>query len=113
MPREGLTFEKKSLRLISENSGWDKLAIPCVAFANAIGGVVDLGVEDNDNAPPLGQKITDKLLEKVRGKIRDKTKQVQFQAERRETDGGQLHSNCRRTFEQNRVHFRRALFSAS
>ena len=88
MPREGLTFEKKSLRLISENSGWDKLAIPCVAFANAIGGVIDLGVEDNDNAPPLGQKITDELLEKVRGKIRDKTKQVQFQAERRETDGG-------------------------
>ena len=88
MSREGLTFEKKSLRLLSENSGWNKLAEVCVAFANAAGGVFSLGIEDDDDGPPPGQKITGECVEKIRGKIRDKTRKVAFQAEARSGESG-------------------------
>lgn len=88
MLRESLTLEKKSLRLLSEKHGWDKLASVCVAFANAGGGVVMLGIEDGESAPPPEQKVDERLAEEVREKIRDKTLRVKFQAEARNGDNG-------------------------
>ena len=87
MSRENSSLETKSLRAVrGKNSDWSALAKECVAFANANGGRVLLGVEDGESAPPPDQKIPAKLLGKVREKIGGNTRQVDFQAETR-TDG--------------------------
>ena len=74
--------------MLSEKHGWDKLASVCVAFANASGGVVALGIEDGESAPPPEQKVDERLAEEVRAKIRDRTLRVEFQAEARSGDNG-------------------------
>ena len=59
--KEGRTIDKKSLLFLKEkNTNWDELAKDCVAFANAQGGMVIIGIEDKDSLPPKGQKIKNK-----------------------------------------------------
>ena len=63
---EGLTFDKKSIKSVSgKNSNFYELAKDCVAFANAKGGDIYIGIEDGDNLPPSGQIIEDKLLQQI------------------------------------------------
>ena len=63
---EGLTFDKKSIKSVSgKSSNFYELAKDCVAFANAKGGDIYIGIEDNDNLPPSGQIIEDKLLQQI------------------------------------------------
>lgn len=58
---EGKNIDKKSLRFLKEKkTDWDELAKDCVAFANAQGGFVYIGIEDAENTPPINQKIADK-----------------------------------------------------
>ena len=45
---EGKNIDKKSLRFLKgKQTDWDELAKDCVAFANAQGGFVYIGIEDN------------------------------------------------------------------
>ena len=66
---ENQTCDKKSLRLVTTKADWDELAKHCIAFANAAGGKLLIGIEDDDDMPPSGQKIPDGLLEQVARKV--------------------------------------------
>jgi ATP-dependent DNA helicase RecG len=60
---EGQNLDKKSLKFLKgKNTDWDELAKDCVAFANAQGGFVYIGIENEDSQPPSSQKITDKNI---------------------------------------------------
>ncbi len=57
--------DKKSLRTIQDKTAkFDELAKDCVAFANAQGGKLLIGIEDDETLPPSGQRIEISLLEK-------------------------------------------------
>lgn len=63
---EGQNLDKKSLKFLKgKNTDWDELAKDCVAFANAQGGFVYLGIENNDALPPVNQKIADTNLPEI------------------------------------------------
>ena len=60
---ETQNIEKKSLRTVTGNTAdWNELAKDCVCFANARGGSILIGIEDEEEEPPAGQIITDKNL---------------------------------------------------
>lgn len=60
---ENLRYEKKSLSFIKgKNTDWDELAKDCVCFANASGGKILIGVENNEDSPVKGQVIKDRSL---------------------------------------------------
>jgi len=66
---EGQTYDKKSLlTFASDPTRWDwkKIAKHCVAFANANGGLLDFGLEDDQSEPPPEQRIHPALAEKLR-----------------------------------------------
>lgn len=60
---ENTTIDYKSLRKIADtqsklkSEGLRDLAITCVAFANAQGGKIVIGIEDYESLAPNGQKI--------------------------------------------------------
>jgi len=63
---ENKNIDKKSLRFLrGERTDWNALAKDCVSFANAQGGFIYIGIEDKNNIPPEGQKITDRNLPDV------------------------------------------------
>jgi ATP-dependent DNA helicase RecG len=71
---ENQNYEKKSIKLITaKNPSWKDLAKDCVCFANSRGGVIIIGIEDNESNPPLNQKITNNLVDTVRKRISDLT----------------------------------------
>ncbi len=75
-------IEKKSLRIVTGNSAdWNELAKDCVCFANARGGVIYIGIEDDDKEPPAGQKIENTLPAKIRKRISELTVNVATHAE--------------------------------
>ena len=60
---ENKNTDKKSIRFLkAKKTDWDELAKDCVAFANAQGGVVIIGIEDKEALPPEGQKFSEKNL---------------------------------------------------
>jgi ATP-dependent DNA helicase RecG len=68
MSMEGQDFDKKSLRVI-KNGEYQELAKDCVAFANAIGGRLLIGIEDKDELPPPEQRIANGLLDQISKRI--------------------------------------------
>lgn len=77
MSLEGQGIDRKSLRAVTgRTANWDELAKDCVAFANAQGGRLLIGIEDGELTPPPGQHITDELTEKVRRRIGEVTANV-------------------------------------
>jgi ATP-dependent DNA helicase RecG len=75
-------IEKKSLRIVTGNSAdWSELAKDCVCFANARGGLIYIGVEDDDKEAPAGQKIDNTLPAKIRKRISELTVNVATHAE--------------------------------
>ncbi len=71
---ENTQYDKKSLKLfIGNNPDWKSLAKDCVAFANAKGGRIAIGIEDKDTLPPPNQKIDDTLLATIRKRISELT----------------------------------------
>jgi ATP-dependent DNA helicase RecG len=84
--KETQGFEKKSLRKLSfdfngnfkdSENDRENLARHCVAFANAQGGTLVIGIEDKENLPPLDQVITDlELPNKLRRRIGTLTENV-------------------------------------
>lgn len=70
MNSEGQNNEQKSVRYaIKKHEDLDGLASDCVAFANASGGVIDLGIEDGASEPPATQRVETKLIEQIRKRI--------------------------------------------
>lgn len=63
---ENKNIDKKSLKFLKAKlTDWDELAKDCVAFANAQGGFVYIGIEDNEKLPPQNQNITDKNISDI------------------------------------------------
>ena len=66
MRDETTTFDRKSLKAVTgKTPKWNELAKDCVAFANAKGGHIFIGIEDNCDFPPAGQRIPEDLPGKI------------------------------------------------
>ncbi len=84
MSLEGQSTDRKSIRMITDKAPrWDELAKVCVAFANAQGGRLLIGIEDGEVAAPPGQSITEELAERVRRRIAELTVNVSVAVQRR------------------------------
>ncbi|HAD03482.1 MAG: ATP-dependent DNA helicase [Desulfuromonadales bacterium GWD2_61_12] len=69
--------DKKSLRTVTgKTADFPELAKDCVAFANAQGGSLLIGIEDKEVLPPAGQKIKPELLDTIRKRITELTVNV-------------------------------------
>jgi len=70
MSLEGRLFDRKRIDALNNAK---ELAKDCVAFANAEGGTLHIGVKDNETLPPPEQKITEvqivKLSKELDGKM--------------------------------------------
>lgn len=72
--KEGLEYDKKSLRTVmGKTADFKELARDCVAFANAKGGVLDIGIEDHDTLPPANQRVPNDLPERIIRRINERT----------------------------------------
>ena len=55
MSLEGQLLDQKSLRAVTgKTADWNEIAKDCMAFANASGGRLLLGIEDGQDVPPSG-----------------------------------------------------------
>lgn len=73
MSLEGQLVDKKSLRAITgSNPDWDALAKDCIAFANAQGGRLLIGIEDDAESPEPMQRIDPTLPEILRRKLTER-----------------------------------------
>ena len=91
MSQEGHLIDKKSLRtVVGRKADWDGLVKDCVAFANAVGGHLLIGIEDDADLPPPDQRIPSDLPDQVRRKIGERTVNVSgFPEVRRAENGGE------------------------
>jgi ATP-dependent DNA helicase RecG len=71
---EGQLLDQKSLRAVTgKTADWSEIAKDCIAFANATGGRLNLGIEDGCDAPPIDQKIPTDLPDTIRRKLAERT----------------------------------------
>lgn len=74
MSLEGQISDNKSLRKITgKTADFPELAKDCVAFANAQGGRLLIGIEDKAALPPAEQRIKPELLDTLRKRITELT----------------------------------------
>ena len=77
MSLEGQLLDQKSLRAVTgKTADWNEIAKDCIAFANATGGRLLLGIEDGQNEPPVGQHIPADLPDTLRRKLAERTVNV-------------------------------------
>lgn len=77
MSQEGQLLDQKSLRAVTgKTADWNEIAKDCIAFANATGGRLLLGIEDGQDAPPTGQHIPSDLPDTLRRKLAERTVNV-------------------------------------
>lgn len=77
MSQEGQLLDNKSLRSVTgKTADWNELAKDCIAFANATGGRLLIGIEDNQDHPDLNQIIPDDLPDTIRRKLAERTVNV-------------------------------------
>lgn len=77
MSLEGQLRDQKSLRAVTgKTANWAELAKDCIAFANATGGQLLLGIEDGEEQPPAGQRIAADLPDTLRRKLAECTVNV-------------------------------------
>ncbi len=90
---EGTEFDKKSIRVFATDPkkwAWRRLASDCAGFANARGGTILFGVEDNADAPPAGQRVPPELPDRLVKGIGQHTTNVHVRAGvRRHANGGE------------------------
>jgi len=68
--KENSLYDKKSLRtVVGKTADFPELAKDCVAFSNAQGGVIDIGIENDDMLPPAEQHVPEELPTTVVNKI--------------------------------------------
>jgi len=71
---EGQLLDQKSLRaVLGKTADWNEIAKDCIAFANASGGRLLLGIEDGQDLPPAGQQIPSDLPDTLRRKLAERT----------------------------------------
>jgi ATP-dependent DNA helicase RecG len=74
---EGQLLDQKSLRAVTgKTADWNENAKDCIAFANATGGRLLLGIEDGQSTPPADQRIPPDLPDTVRRKLAERTVNV-------------------------------------
>lgn len=77
MSLEGQLVDRKSLRTVTgKTADWDEIAKDCIAFANATGGRLFIGIEDRQDMPPAGQRIPSSLPDSLRCKLTERTVNV-------------------------------------
>lgn len=73
MSQKGQLLNQKSLRSVTGKSAdWNELAKDCIAFANATGGRLLLGIEDGQDQPPAGQLIPADLPDAIQRKLAER-----------------------------------------
>lgn len=89
MSQEGQLLDKKSLRAVTgATANWKEIAKDCIAFTNAQGGRLLIGIEDDADLPPVGQQIDPGLPDMIRRKIGERTVNVSVLPEIRLADNG-------------------------
>lgn len=89
MSLEGQLLDRKSLRAVTgRTADWAELAKDCVAFANALGGRLLIGIEDGEVLPPAAQRIPAHLIDTVRRRLGKLTVNVSVRPEVRVADNG-------------------------
>ena len=79
--KENQYTEKKSLAIVSgKTANWKELAKDCVCFANSRGGIINIGIEDRENLPPITQKIDENLPFSVKKRISEHSVNVGLEA---------------------------------
>lgn len=77
MSLEGQISDKKSLRSVTgKTADFSEIAKDCVAFANAQGGRLLIGIEDKETLPSADQRIKPALLDTIRKRIAELTVNV-------------------------------------
>jgi ATP-dependent DNA helicase RecG len=77
MTLEGQLIDQKSLRAVTgKTADWSEIAKDCIAFANASGGRLLLGIEDGRTEPPAGQRVPADLPDTLRRKLAERTVNV-------------------------------------
>ena len=77
MSGEGQGIDRKSLAVVTgRRADWNELVKDCVAFANAQGGRILIGIEDGATEPPVGQKVPADLVEKIQKRVGELTVNV-------------------------------------
>jgi len=81
-PSESQYYDKKSLRCITgRTADWAEIAKDCVAFANAKGGRLAIGIEDLEEQPPAAQRVEAAMVDRVRKRLRELTVNVEAHPE--------------------------------
>lgn len=89
MSLEGQLLDRKSLRSVTgKTADWPELAKDCVAFANALGGRLLIGIEDGEELPPAGQRIPTTLPDTLRRRLGELTVNVSVRPEVRVAENG-------------------------
>lgn len=89
MSLEGQLLDRKSLRSVTgRTADWPELAKDCVAFANALGGRLLIGIEDGEELPPAGQRIPATLPDTLRRRLGELTVNVSVRPEVRVAENG-------------------------
>lgn len=75
-------YDKKSLKTVQgKTADFQEIAKDCVAFANAKGGYLNIGIEDKEELPPEHQFIDSQLPEKIIKRINELTINVCVRSE--------------------------------
>ena len=89
MSLEGQLLDRKSLRAVTgKTADWSELAKDCVAFANAMGGRLLIGIEDDAQLPPPAQRIPAGLPDTLRRRIGELTVNVALRPDTTTADNG-------------------------
>nr|WP_244258970.1 ATP-binding protein [Cupriavidus gilardii] len=62
--------------VVGKTADWNELAKDCVAFANATGGRLLIGIEDDAGQPPEDQRVADDLPDRIRRRMAELTVNV-------------------------------------
>jgi Putative DNA-binding domain len=74
---ENQQLDKKSLRMVTgKNAAWNDLAKDCVCFANAYGGRILIGIEDDADSPEPSQRIEEALPFTIQKMVQSRTLNV-------------------------------------
>lgn len=80
--KEGSLFDRKSLKtIIGKRADFNELAKDCVAFANAKGGHIHIGIEDDCILPPTNQVIEQDIVDTLEKRINELTVNVAVHTE--------------------------------
>lgn len=89
MSLEGQLLDRKSLRTVTgKTADWPELAKDCVAFANALGGRLLIGIEDGEELPPAEQRIPTALPDTLCRRLGELTVNVSVRPEVRVAQNG-------------------------